>query len=43
MSHLIPNSSLVLLSDGRVCKVHSSDLGLAGDLGLSAWIGNGGL
>ena len=31
--HLIPNSSLVLLSDGRVCKVHSSDLGLAGDLG----------
>jgi hypothetical protein len=31
--HLIPNSSLVLLLDGRVCKVRSSGLGLAGDLG----------
>ena len=31
--YLIPKSSLVILSDGRVCKVCSSDLGMAGDLG----------
>lgn len=31
--YLIPKSSLVLLSDGRVCEVRSNDLGMAGDLG----------
>lgn len=31
--HLIPRSSLVLLADGRVCKVRSSSLGVAGELG----------
>jgi len=31
--HLIPNSSLVLLADGRVCKVGSNGLGAAGNLG----------
>lgn len=31
--HLIPQSSLVLLADGRVGKVRSNDLGAAGDLG----------
>ncbi len=31
--HLIPNSSLVMLSDGRVCKVRANDLGAAGNLG----------
>ncbi len=31
--HLIPHSSLVLLADGRVCKVRPSELGAAGNLG----------
>ena len=31
--HLIPKSSLIILSDGRVCKVRSHALGTSGDLG----------
>lgn len=33
VAHLIPKSSLVVLSDGRVCAVRSHALGAAGDLG----------
>jgi non-specific serine/threonine protein kinase len=31
--HLIPKSSLIVLSDGRVCAVRNNSLGAAGDLG----------
>jgi non-specific serine/threonine protein kinase len=33
VDHLIPRSSLVLLADGRVCRVRDNDLGAVGDLG----------
>lgn len=31
--HLIPKSSLVILSDGQVCRARAGELGVAGDLG----------